>query len=440
MSDTTFSAGTVIASTWLNAVNDTVYNFVSTLGGTARTITAKANDIVDARDFGIVVDGTTDQTTALNTITSALGTAGFRGDLHIPANTKFTATSVFAALPLGVGLNIIDTTNWGQPPSYKNKFHIKIRGDSVSDDSQEIVASNHHPAIMLLNMGTSGSLLGTYRGGSILHGVGQDQDKDPMLGWLQQFAKDPSTNAWRFSLRLQTPYEIAIANPLNWTTATVYAAGAYCRSDGGKVYKTPAGGTSGATAPTGTGTVSDGAVSWVYTQAALNIDSTRFDILESGSAGFYGPGTIRTTFQGGSKSHYFEIDSSTGIITWRDAARGLNVLSVSDEAGIQFGVAIGHNWLATSGTGPNAPSTGYGKIANAGATTMTTMVPPAGKTSMMVVLRFDNANTTVAHGTGTNAFVLKGAVNIATAPSGGYLTLFYDSTDSGAWREYSRSF
>jgi len=118
MSDTTFSAGTVIASTWLNAVNDTVYNFVSTLGGTARTITAKANDIVDARDFGIVVDGTTDQTTALNTITSALGTASFRGDLHIPANTKFTATA-----PSGGYLTLFyDYTDSGAWREYSRSF------------------------------------------------------------------------------------------------------------------------------------------------------------------------------------------------------------------------------------------------------------------------------------------------------------------------------
>lgn len=441
MASTTFIGGTVISSSWLNDVNDIVYEFVSTLGGTARTLTAKANDIVDARDFGIVSDGTTDQTTELNTITTTLGTAGFRGVLNIPPNTKFTPTAVFAALPLGVGIETIDTCNWGQPPGYKNKFHIRIHGDSVSDDTQTIFASGHHPAMMLLNMGTAGTLLSGYRGATILHGVGQDVDKDPMLGWLQQFAKDPSSSTWRFSLRLQTPYSVAIGNPQNWVTATVYSANAYCISDSGKVYTTAAGGTSGATAPTGTGSsISDGGVTWSYVQAAINIDSTRFDLNETGSTGFYGPSTIRMTFQGGTKTHYFEINATTGDITWRDSTRGLNILTVSDAAGIQFGTAIGQNWLATSGTGPNAPSTGYGKVANGGATSMSTMVPPGGKTTMMVTLRFDNANTTLVHGTGTNAFLLKGAVNIATVPSGGYVTLYYDSTDSSAWREYSRSF
>lgn len=49
-----------------------------------------------------------------------------------------------------------------------------------------------------------------------------------------------------------------------WTTATVYAAGAYCFNDG-NVYQTAAGGTSGATPPTHTaGSASDGGVTWTF--------------------------------------------------------------------------------------------------------------------------------------------------------------------------------
>ena len=51
-----------------------------------------------------------------------------------------------------------------------------------------------------------------------------------------------------------------------WTTGTSYSAGAFV-SSGGKVYKrdaTPTGGVSGATAPTGTGTSSDGNFSWTF--------------------------------------------------------------------------------------------------------------------------------------------------------------------------------
>lgn len=50
----------------------------------------------------------------------------------------------------------------------------------------------------------------------------------------------------------------------DWTTATVFAAGAYCAYNG-NVYQTTAGGTTGATPPThNTGSVSDGSVVWTF--------------------------------------------------------------------------------------------------------------------------------------------------------------------------------
>lgn len=58
-----------------------------------------------------------------------------------------------------------------------------------------------------------------------------------------------------------------------WVTATVYAAGASV-SHGGLTYKTTAGGTSGATAPTGTGAAfNDGGVTdWAYTPSINGVD------------------------------------------------------------------------------------------------------------------------------------------------------------------------
>jgi len=53
--------------------------------------------------------------------------------------------------------------------------------------------------------------------------------------------------------------------PVQWTTGTAFAAGAYC-SNGGNLYSTVAGGTSGATPPTWTsGSNTDGGITWVYT-------------------------------------------------------------------------------------------------------------------------------------------------------------------------------
>jgi hypothetical protein len=56
----------------------------------------------------------------------------------------------------------------------------------------------------------------------------------------------------------------SIVRPRRWLTATTYLAGAYVMN-GDNMYKTTAGGTSGATAPTGTGSsINDGGVVWSF--------------------------------------------------------------------------------------------------------------------------------------------------------------------------------
>lgn len=55
--------------------------------------------------------------------------------------------------------------------------------------------------------------------------------------------------------------------PKTWVTSTSFAAGSYC-SYNGNIYKTTAGGTTGATPPTHTtGSASDGTVTWTYQTA-----------------------------------------------------------------------------------------------------------------------------------------------------------------------------
>lgn len=418
-------------------------NFIQAgTGAVTRTSQNKMRESVSVLDFGILVDGITNQTSALLTLLSSLSASAYRGIVNIPYNTKFDVAAVYAAVPLGVILKDESSINWGQPPSYKNKFLITYSGDNVSDDTQEIIASPHHPALMFLNMGTDVSAAAASRYATILHGVGKDYAGDPLLGWIYQFAKDPSAAQWRTSMRLQTPYNVAIKNPQPWITATVYAANSYCVSDGGKIYTTVAGGTSGVTAPTGTGgSISDGGVTWSYSQAALNIDSTRFDWFEDGKTGQYAPtnGTVRHTQVAGVKSWYLELDDSTGTITARDVTRSLNIFAVSTAAGFEIGTAQSLNRLSITGTGPNAPVTGAGKVENGSATNMSTMVPPVGRTKMIVNLRFDNSNTTLVHGTGTNNLTLKGATNV-TPSVGQFITFEYDSTLSTRWFETSRSF
>jgi hypothetical protein len=291
-------------------------------------------------------------------------------------------------------------------------------------------------------MGTDVSVAAASRYATILHGVGKDYAGDPLLGWIYQFAKDPSAAQWRTSMRLQTPYSVVIKDPQPWVSATGYAGNSYCVSDGGKIYTTVAGGTSGGTAPTGTGgSISDGGVTWSYVQAALALDSTRFDWFEDGKSGQYAPpnGIARHTQSAGSKSWYLELDDSTGTITARDLIRSLNIFSVSNASGLEIGTAQSLNRVSVTGTGPNAPVTGAGKVENGSATNMSTMVPPVGRSKMIVSLRFDNSNTTVVHGTGTNNLTLKGGVNVTPAV-GQFMTFEYDSALSARWFEVSRSF
>lgn len=55
--------------------------------------------------------------------------------------------------------------------------------------------------------------------------------------------------------------------PVTWTASTAFGAGTYCSYDG-NIYRTTSGGTTGSTAPTHTtGSVSDGGVTWTYTDA-----------------------------------------------------------------------------------------------------------------------------------------------------------------------------
>lgn len=59
-------------------------------------------------------------------------------------------------------------------------------------------------------------------------------------------------------------------NAFHWAPSTVYAANAFCIGPEGYRYKTTAGGTSGTTAPTGTGAgISDGGVTWDYNSTPM---------------------------------------------------------------------------------------------------------------------------------------------------------------------------
>lgn len=96
-----------------------------------------------------------------------------------------------------------------------------------------------------------------------------------------------------------------------WKTATVYAAGAYVRSEG-KEYFTTAGGTSGTTIPDHiSGTVSDGGINWTYISAGYGIARI------TAQAGTTATATVLTTFP------QTLVGSGNASVLWRKGAWSL---------------------------------------------------------------------------------------------------------------------
>jgi hypothetical protein len=416
---------------------------VTPTGGVATTVHAfnEARELNAVSDFGIVADGATDQTTALTALLTALGVAGFRGWLHIPYSVKFTVATVYAAVPTGVMLDDESSIGWGQPPTYKNKFRILHSGDLAADDTQQILSSGHHPARMMMNWGTAGTSSATGRFMTELYAIGRDYAGDPLTTLLRQHKKDGAGSRWMFSTRLETPYSVAIKNPQNWATATVYAAAAYCISDNGRVYTTTAGGTSGGVAPTGTGTgINDGGVLWNYVAAALALDSTIHEHDEEGTIRQYGvpalSSVVRYTWSMNSRQVDFTINGTTHDVTMADTTRGLTIYKITDTLGMVLdGGVRSFPWLTVSGATPTLAGS-YAQMTNAGATTVTNILLPGTQTQGYVRMLFMDANTTLQHGAN---IVIKGAANVTPA-AGSFMEFIKNTSFSSAWREVSRSF
>jgi len=91
MADTTFSAGTVVASTWLNDINDGYYKAQSGIAGsTDRTALSKFSDVVSVLDFGADNTGVSDSYAAFTAAWAYIKTLG--GVLLIPPGTYLLNT------------------------------------------------------------------------------------------------------------------------------------------------------------------------------------------------------------------------------------------------------------------------------------------------------------------------------------------------------------
>ena len=399
---------------------------------------SKLNDVVDVvADGGIIADSSTDQTSALITYLGTLST--FRGVVQVPYGVKFTKSTVYAAVPVGVILQDDSSVNTGQPPSYKNKVRRTYTNDTVSDDMATELASSHHPALRLNNLGTAGTSSATNYYHSIIRTAGFRWNNDPIDGMQWLTSKSPRGNLWRTAEILNTPYDYAINYASRWTALTSFAAGAKINTSAGAAWSTVAGGTSASTEPTGTGpTFTDGTVTWVY-QGLWSAGSTRFYYDEDGYGGIAGTTTARWGAETATKKGCsINADESTGDTYVRDDQRGQDLIRRSTAKGVQLGGVQSLSYGgAINGATPTISSS-FHVVNNGGATNMTNLVLPSGQTTAFVTLYFSNANTTVKF-TGGN-FQTKGSVDV-TPPSTGVMQFFIDPTlSSSTWFEVSRNF
>lgn len=403
-------------------------------GSVARTQHSKNADVISVLDLGILNDGT-DQTYELLDLFTA--NAGFRGSWHIPYGTVFNLETVYAASPVGLTLNDESSVNWGQPPSYQNKFSNIYSKDDVDDDMGFMVSSGHHPAILINNFGTSGTTSATVRRSTVVFGAGY-RGGDPISGFFQQQYRDTDTGEWIMSYRLQTSGNAAVAP--EWDNGVAVTTGDYALTTADRVYKATTTGTTGDTEPTHTsGTASDGGVTWLYISDFI-LDSTRHWWLEGGEYAQWGAKTrLLQTNITGNRSHWigvgYEGGSYANDIAWRDVSRGTDVLRVSDSKGLQFNTLMSCNFKSLSGATPTLNGS-FGYVNNGVATNMTNMLIPSPQTDAYVTLLFANGNTTLVHGA---TLQLKGAANV-TVPGNGIMRFLKYQGHSSSWLEMSRSF
>lgn len=237
----------------------------------------------DFRRYGAVADGTTDNTATITAVLAAFGSS-YSGSFYAAPNLKFTANTVYAALPLRAVLNDESQINAWNTAGFRQKAVGYAEGsDSTAvNDFQQFISSGHNATLNLDNRGTAASTSGTNGVAMVQWSRGRLTKQANENGFRAlarvEFSKIPGVNKWWYILRRGVPWE---ANAWEyWYTGKAYTTNDYVINGSG-VYKATTTGTAGSTAPVHTsGTVSDGGVSWL---AVLpNLDSGVFGIDQHG--------------------------------------------------------------------------------------------------------------------------------------------------------------
>lgn len=143
MTTTNFQTGTLIESSWLNDVDQAVYQASSgIIGAVDRTLTDKLSEFVSVKDFGAVGDGVTDDTSAIQAaldaainVTFPSGTYLVSSNITVPIHSVMVAEKarqVIITSATNILMMVKDGTSNSSPD---NASDVEIRGilfDGVS--------------------------------------------------------------------------------------------------------------------------------------------------------------------------------------------------------------------------------------------------------------------------------------------------------------------
>lgn len=284
-------------------------------GAVERDIQEKARDWVSVEDVGIAPDGTTDRTTALIALANDVNKLQI-----IPPGTKFVRKTLIDGMPTDVVFLDLSTINDFTSAGETTKHIGIVSGDEATNDTHFSIDSGHHAVLALNNFGTSGSVSGDERKGSIVWNCGQyalgSADKRGFrIGALLQFTKDTGATYWMLQLRSQAPWESLAGEYEIWAQAQTISGADVYRVHGDNHYKSTGAGTTGATPPTHTsGTVSDGGVSWTW----LDYSDRGIFICDQHGRWLIGTGALGATF-----THRVSFTDPEGSYIFQGISRGV---------------------------------------------------------------------------------------------------------------------
>lgn len=467
---------------------------------TPRTLEVRFAEIVDCMDHGCVADSTTDNTSTLTAMFTRLGPS-FRGQVFIPYGVKFDVPTVYAAAPIGAKI-IDESAVYFYQGAWHPKYRIHFTNDgdpTANEDATDVVASGHHPAMMLLNLGTAGTTSAKLRYGSRLWGFGLTGNQ--MRVSFQELVSVDSTfitnpGRWIYQLRLLTPLGGSLGVPQAtgtgniraWAAGDTYSAGQYTvggvdadHPTGVNRYWTAAGGTTGATPPTHTaGSVSDGGVTWTYKGPATT-DTTVYELSEDGRLGLGGAGADPTKHENLVVGSQDSGDTTTTVISRNTATSSTASVRVDarDSGGtsrqtdlsqqgaaayladpvnsITYATMSGQYGFAlytppslilssadVSSTATPPASTALVMLTNASgvAKNVTDFILPTdpstgvARVNGLIMVRFNVSTITLVHGSGLS---LKGDASVTPA-AGSIMTFIKHQSISSDWFEVSRNF